>query len=299
MFCIVAIFKNESEILEEWINHYINEGCLQFFLIDNGSTDNYLPIINKYNKYIDLVIDNTKYKQSELYQKYFIHKIKKYTWTLICDLDEFVYSRKEFKTITDYLNTIEDNVSQISIPWKIFGSNGFNTLDKKEPDNVISNFTKRTNYDKLIKYQTGIHTSNYNIHEYIYNKMNPKNLITYPTKNNKASFCKSIIRSNRLLQFIIHNHIYNKGHTITSNNIIINNYSPYIPISEEILESSYLHLNHYVIRSLDWFSRIKIIRGAADLEYNKNIRDLKYYKEVDNTSNDIDDLELLHKKKIY
>jgi hypothetical protein len=299
MYCIVAIFKNEAEILEEWINHYINEGCQQFFLIDNGSTDNYLPIINKYDKYIDLVIDDTKYKQSELYQIYFIHKVKKYTWTIICDLDEFVYARKGFKTITDYLNSIEDNVSQISIPWKIFGSNGFNTLDKKEPENVISNFTKRTNYDKLMEYQAGLHKIKYKVHEYIYSFKNPKYLISYPTKNNKGCFCKSIIRSNTLLQFNIHNHTYSKGYSIMSNNVPINKYAPYIPISEEILQSSYLHINHYIIRSLEWFSRIKMIRGAADLERNENIRNLDFYKKVDSTSNDIDDLELLHKQNIY
>ena len=37
---IVAIFKNESWILKEWIEHYLNQGVDHFFLIDNGSTDN-------------------------------------------------------------------------------------------------------------------------------------------------------------------------------------------------------------------------------------------------------------------
>jgi hypothetical protein len=45
-YCIVAIFLNESEIMEEWINHYIKEGCKKFFLIDNGSTDNYKDILH-------------------------------------------------------------------------------------------------------------------------------------------------------------------------------------------------------------------------------------------------------------
>ena len=277
MYCIVAMFKNESEILEEWINHYINEGCLQFFLIDNGSTDNYLPIINKYNRYIDLIIDDTKHKQTELYQKHFIHKVKKYTWTLICDLDEFVYARKGFKTITDYLNTIPNNVSQISIPWKIFGSNGFNTLDKKEPDNVISNFTKRTNYDKSTGFQG----------------------VSQIIGNYKMNFCKSIVRTNVLIQFGVHNHIYKKGNTNMSNNISCKNSTPFIPTNEDILQSSYLHLNHYVIRSLDWFTRIKMTRGDVAHKNTEHIRTLTYYNQYDNISNDIDDFELLEKEKIY
>ena len=276
MYCIVAIFKNESEILEEWINHYINEGCLQFFLIDNGSTDNYLPIINKYNKYIYLVIDNTKYKQSELYQKYFINKVKKYNWVLVCDLDEFVYARKGFKTITDYLNTLPNNISQIAIPWKIFGSNGFNTLDKKEPDNVISNFTKRTNYNKSSGFQG----------------------VSQIIGNYKMNSCKNIVRTNMLTYFGVHNHIYKKGNTNMSNNISLKNSTSFVPINEDILQSSYLHLNHYVTRSLDWFTRIKMTRGDAVSKSANNVRNLVYFNQYNEFSNDMDDFELLEKRKI-
>ena len=41
---LIAIFKNESHILKEWIEHYINEGVDKFYLIDNGSTDNYIHL---------------------------------------------------------------------------------------------------------------------------------------------------------------------------------------------------------------------------------------------------------------
>jgi len=37
--CLVAIFKNESYILEEYINHYIRQGVDKIFFIDNGSDD--------------------------------------------------------------------------------------------------------------------------------------------------------------------------------------------------------------------------------------------------------------------
>ena len=115
-FCVVAIFKNESEILNEWITHYLNEGCSYFFLIDNGSKDNYLPIIEKYKSKINLVLDESKHSQAQLYNKYFKNKIKHYNWTIVCDLDEFIYSRNGFKTIKEFLLTVKNNVSQIAIP---------------------------------------------------------------------------------------------------------------------------------------------------------------------------------------
>ena len=38
---IIAMFKNESYIIEQWIQHYLLEGVNHFYLIDNGSTDDY------------------------------------------------------------------------------------------------------------------------------------------------------------------------------------------------------------------------------------------------------------------
>ena len=45
---LYAIFKNESHILKEWILHYLEEGVEHFYLIDNGSTDDYKPIIEQF-----------------------------------------------------------------------------------------------------------------------------------------------------------------------------------------------------------------------------------------------------------
>lgn len=44
---ICAIFKNESHILDEWIQHYLKRNINHFYLINYNSTDDYIPIINK------------------------------------------------------------------------------------------------------------------------------------------------------------------------------------------------------------------------------------------------------------
>ena len=49
---VVMCFKNESHILEEWINHYIDEGVDQFVLCDNNSTDDYESILNKFDNIV-------------------------------------------------------------------------------------------------------------------------------------------------------------------------------------------------------------------------------------------------------
>lgn len=135
---IGAIFKNESNILDEWIQHYLNQGVEYFYLIDNGSTDNYQPIIDKYQSYITLYKDPTKYQQIEHYNKYILPN-KTSKWMMIVDLDEFVYSRNGFPKIVDYLDSLSNDITCVVLFWKMFGSNGH----IKQPSSVLQNFTKR------------------------------------------------------------------------------------------------------------------------------------------------------------
>ena len=272
-FCIVAIFKNESAIMEEWLNHYIKEGCSKFLLIDNGSTDNYLPILKKYRNMVVLAKDLKKHAQEELYNKCFLKAVQYYKWTIVCDLDEFIYSRKKFRTIKDFLNSIDNNVSQISIPWKIFGSNGYNTLDKKEPKSAIAVFTKRMFYDKKSGFQ-GVHEIKGNI---------------------KMDLCKSIARSDRIKRIKIHDHELHHDFTIDSN-YQRQKSGVFTPCNETILNSANLHLNHYAIQSFAWFKRVKMTRGDASSAHHENTRTDNYFHEFDMLSNDIDDFELKNKK---
>lgn len=274
-FCVVGIFKNESEVLNEWLKHYTNEGCSRFFLIDNGSDDNY-KIDDEYKDLVDVVIDATKHAQAQLYNQHFGEKIKSYNWTLVCDLDEFVYSRKSFKTIRSYLKSVSDpNVTQIAIPWKIFGSNGYDTEDKKEPSSVIDAFTKRIDYDKDEGFQG----------------------VQRVQGDHKFDLCKCVIRSHAVKRLNVHVSETKYGRTVQSQDITVPTEGlPFAPMNESRLKASPLALNHYAIRSLDWYTRVKMTRGSAESaaasdQYSK----IKYFHDYDKVSNDIDDFELRNK----
>ena len=45
---VLSIFKNEIMNLKVWIEHYLWQGVDHFYLIDNGSTDNPLHILQEY-----------------------------------------------------------------------------------------------------------------------------------------------------------------------------------------------------------------------------------------------------------
>ena len=71
---LIAIFKNESWILKEWIEHYIHQGIDHFFLIDNGSNDNYMSILQPYinNKKVSLIKDPKIFHKKGHYNKYIL-----------------------------------------------------------------------------------------------------------------------------------------------------------------------------------------------------------------------------------
>jgi hypothetical protein len=72
----------------------------------------------------------------------------------------------------------------------------------------------------------------------------------------------------------------------------------FVPMNETVLKSSQLHINHYAIRSLDWFTRVKMTRGSAGSQGAADSKSrLAYFTEFDQVSNDIDDFELSNKKK--
>jgi GR25 family glycosyltransferase involved in LPS biosynthesis len=182
---VLAIFKNEEMIIEEWIEHYIWQGVEHFYMIDNGSTDGSK---NKLIPYIDRGIITyyylpEKHKQSDHYNYVYNNRSKKECkWLIICDIDEYIYNRQK-RTIKDYLNALNYNdVGAILIHWTMFGSNGF----IKQPPNIRKSFIygSKNNYDKNFNNHKSIintlYTNHLNIHDHIHT--HSKNIIKYPSE---------------------------------------------------------------------------------------------------------------------
>jgi hypothetical protein len=261
--CIVSVFKNESHALQEWLEHYIREGVDTFLLTDNGSTDEYQPIIEPYiqSGRVILNINPTKHSQNENLN-YYLKDAKKFDWVIIVDLDEFVYSRRGFATIKEYLKTLPSDVHKINIPWKLFGSSGL----KEQPTSIIQNFIHRRKFPEKT-----CHTC-YDI---------------FVEK-------KTIIRGKHIKKLDIHNSITEKSHTITPDNNDIDGIDIYEKCTEKKLRKSYLHLNHYRIQSWEWFKTNKMNRTDAYAKKFNNIRNKKYFDFFDYS--DTIDSELKNKK---
>jgi len=137
---VLAIFKNETMNLKVWLDHYLWQGVDHFYLIDNGSTDNPLPILQDYiNKGIVSYYDKPeKYMQVEHYRWVFDHENMKTKtfWLAVCDLDEFFYGvdqklRTKIQTLNQY--------NLINVNWLAYGNSGI----EKHPQDIRTTFVHR------------------------------------------------------------------------------------------------------------------------------------------------------------
>jgi len=147
-----AMFKNESHSMKEWMEHYIHHGVEHFYLIDDGSTDDYMTILQEYidRDVVTLFVVNEGYylgRQRNLYNTYILPYIKETKWLLMIDLDEYVWSSQNIRM--DQILSNFEQYGQIQIQESLFGSNGH----EKQPKYILPSFTKRCReYRNIYKY---------------------------------------------------------------------------------------------------------------------------------------------------
>ena len=137
---VISVFKNETMNLAIWIDHYIKQGVSQFYLTDNGSTDNPLDILQPYidNGLVSYTYDATKHNQTGLIR----HMVEKYDiknnveWLINCDIDEFFFGLEA--PLVDIIDQY-DKYDSVKSQWYMFGSNG----KDKHPDDIRLELTTR------------------------------------------------------------------------------------------------------------------------------------------------------------
>jgi hypothetical protein len=163
-----ALFKNESHSIKEWIMHYLHHGVDHFFLINDNSTDDFLPILQPYiddGKITLFHVIEPYYlgRQRNLYNRYILPHIKETKWLLMVDIDEYVWSKKNVN-ISHVLLTEFEGLGQIQLRESLFGSNGHIT----QPRTIVNSFTKRCREHRTGKYKYFLHSayefSSLNIH---------------------------------------------------------------------------------------------------------------------------------------
>ncbi len=123
-FVVVAIFKNETTSLKEWIEHYKWQGAAHIYMGDNESNDDPLKILQPYidDGFVTYIPYPGKAIQIEFY-RVLTQKIQSLQtppeWTIMVDLDEYWFGQSAL--LKDVLADYPDTIDVISRCWREFG----------------------------------------------------------------------------------------------------------------------------------------------------------------------------------
>ena len=134
---VFAIYKNEGEMIEEWMDHYCSEGADHFVLVDNGSTDNG-TVPARYASMITWIYDPRVRVQHWWLQSGLLDDIDT-RWLLSLDMDEFAFASNPDKLLVDVLNQQPCTTSRIQMESYRFGDSGL----KRQPASVRIGFVRR------------------------------------------------------------------------------------------------------------------------------------------------------------
>jgi hypothetical protein len=260
------MFKNESRILEDWIKHYLSEGVSHFFLIDNGSTDNYTPITRKYARYITLFVDPSRphpNPQDQLLNRHVLSRCKDYDWVIVCDTDEYIYARANRTKIPDILKALPRHVNSVWLPWKRFGSNGH----RDQPVRIIPSFRRRESY--AVHMQVGVALSS----------------IPHP------AFGKTITRTKSLSRLGTHTSAIGGSR---DTNVYDSRGARYHGPWDYTKHT--LHLNHYELMSQEYYEKVKCVRGGGQSQHQTSKYTMGHFFQADQKYNRVTDTELSNKR---
>jgi hypothetical protein len=124
--CVIASFKNNMYRLKEWIQHHLWQGVEHFYLIDEGSVDDYWTEIESYIRKklvtIDMVgeVKHPRDKRDVAFKRY----KNKSTWFAIIDTNTFLYSTPVNKlTLRDTVQKLEPDVAALYMHGRVFSAN--------------------------------------------------------------------------------------------------------------------------------------------------------------------------------
>lgn len=257
--CVMAIFKNEQDYMEEWLKHHIDQQISHFYLYSNDANMQNYPFLNNYQQYITLIpwVDQVNDENGTVQKKAYGHCVRNYNnemeYIMMLDLDEFLISINGKKVIDvindlDYHNTKPFKAAKV--PRFDFGSNQYIT---KPLGNVMDLYKKR---EKICSSYKTIANINY--------------------IDMNRNFC------------YVHDFIYNDkiGH-------VYNDYFKYnetVPIGckEDTINEISLIINHYYMKSREeYMKRCNLWKdgGVNNINYRQNC-DESFY-EKDKTRNQI------------
>ena len=142
---VVAIMKNETPYVKEWLNYHLLAGVNHFFIYDNESEDNLKEILQPYIDaglvtyifYPGEMIQTPAYNDAVNDFRFFCR------YMAFIDADEFILpvSKPTISEVLDEVFSYNQSIAGLAINWQYYGSNGLTKADFSK--GVLERFTRR------------------------------------------------------------------------------------------------------------------------------------------------------------
>ena len=142
---IVAIAKNESDYIREWVAFHKAVGVDNIILFDNDSTDNMKEEIDPFIQqgYVLYHTINGKAQQFNAYNEALRRYTYKFRYMAFIDCDEYLFPVNKNENIVTVIKKVfsqDKNAGGIGVNWAMYGSSGH---EKKPQGLCIENFVWR------------------------------------------------------------------------------------------------------------------------------------------------------------
>ncbi len=226
---LVLISKNEGRYLPEWIEYHKAVGISRFFIYDNESDDSTRDILQQYidDGSVTYIWCPGKRMQLQAYSNALDRFRFEVKYMGFIDADEFILPLKG-TSVPDIVEKIFEGHSGaggISVNWRVFGSGG---VLKDEGKPVISTFIHRAE-DSFWQ------------HQHFKSICDPRKTL-YPLSPHHFSYADNYCVVNE------------RGTVLTES----------YDMSGVGQECSFLQLNHYYVKSKEYWDNVKMKRGFAD-----------------------------------
>ncbi len=264
---VCSIFKNEAPYFAEWLEFHELSGVQHFFLYDDGSTDDFMPILQPWiDRGLVTVRKAGHRRQVAVYNHCLRHGARRARWVAFIDLDEFLFnpSGEELPSVLEKYS----GCSGVFVHWILFGSNGH---VRPPAEGVLRSYTKSMSIESAIRDDFD--------HE-------PRGTSDGGTSS-RARNGKSIVDPRAVVVAGVHSpHRLAWGHLVDEN---LRRRSGGPNALGEEFSCDVLRINHYWSRSLEELE-MKIARGRASvnvgIKYNLE-RSLEREKLLNEIEDDV------------
>ena len=296
---LTSIIYNEIDYINEYINFHLKQNIdliyIQVNYINSINIDLYNSIINTYKDNKQIIFSHIKFYNFSCMKEFIKNYYDKHIndWLITLDIDEFIYSPIEKKSIKDIINIYEEkNIYAVSVNWLCFGSNNL----KEKPKSVLEGFTKCSDKYEPINYTT---KSLVKINKIDKNLKNINTSHKFPLIDNNKYFTSCGLCVNeynkKYIEIMKKNRkIYLKNiENINKDNLNYNTFG----FGNNTNHRSYpeenpcLIINHYIVRSENEY-QIKIDNNP----HSKGRYNINHFNKINSITNNIENKLILNFK---